>query len=301
MSKADPDMMGRWSPKGSEDKIRTFRVVIKAVTDKFMDATRHGDIYETLDEEEVVEGMAKVRIFDKESCGSISAEQQGKRESVDKRAEVRGRELGPIEEHEEEDEQEAKYVIAEGRRSSGGTVACLHRRTGCFRGRGLTFRSFELVVWHACCSELHGVLQIMLATSRPNLRRGRGQHGQRRHLCEQRDIEQRVRGPSDTNSLMFRGGAKWIGQDSEEIISAGPLWSRGTQAVCGDAEQGERFFLPKMSPRVAQGCGGCCPAFLYTGFLSLKSRHERIDRGTCCWVHKRGLLRHQVLAGQGGL
>ena len=34
--------------------------------------------------------------FDKEICGSISAEQQGKRESVDKRAEVRGKELGPI-------------------------------------------------------------------------------------------------------------------------------------------------------------------------------------------------------------
>ena len=64
----------------------------------------HGDVYETLDEEEVVEGMvvklvkrfdeetakkevAKVRIFAKEICGSISAEQQGKRESVDSRAE----------------------------------------------------------------------------------------------------------------------------------------------------------------------------------------------------------------------
>ena len=57
MSKADRDMMGRWSPKESEEYIRTYRVVIKAVTDKFMDAIRHGDIYETLDEEEVMEGM----------------------------------------------------------------------------------------------------------------------------------------------------------------------------------------------------------------------------------------------------
>ena len=85
-------MMGRWSAKGSEECIRTYRVVIKATMDKFMDAIRHGDIYETLDEEEVMEGMvvklvkrwfgeetakmdvAKVRIFDKEICGSISAE-----------------------------------------------------------------------------------------------------------------------------------------------------------------------------------------------------------------------------------
>ena len=97
------------------------------------------------DEETAKKEVAKVRIFEKEICGSISAEQQGKRESVDKRAEVRGGQLGPIEEHEEEDEQEARYVIAEGRRSSGGTVACLHSRTGHYRGGGLTFRSFELV------------------------------------------------------------------------------------------------------------------------------------------------------------
>ena len=96
-------------PEGERGIHSDLRVVIKAVTDKFMDAIRHGDIYETLDEEEVMEGMvgelvkrrfdeetakkevAKVRIFDKEICGSISAEQQGKRESVGKRAEVRGR------------------------------------------------------------------------------------------------------------------------------------------------------------------------------------------------------------------
>ena len=59
-------------------------MVIKAVTDKFMDAIGHGDTHETLEEEEVVEGMvvklvkrrfdeettkkevAKVRIFDRD-------------------------------------------------------------------------------------------------------------------------------------------------------------------------------------------------------------------------------------------
>ena len=57
------------------------------------------------DEETAKKEVAKVSIFDKEICESISVEQHGKRESVDKRAEIRGRELGPIEEHEEEDEQ----------------------------------------------------------------------------------------------------------------------------------------------------------------------------------------------------
>ena len=90
--------------------------------------------------DEVKKEVAEFRIFDKEICGNISA--QGKRESVDKRTEVRGGELGPVD---EQDEQEAKCVIAEGRRSSGGTVACLHSRTGCYRGRGLTLSSFELV------------------------------------------------------------------------------------------------------------------------------------------------------------
>ena len=103
---------------------------------------------------------------------------------MDKRAEVRGEELGPNEEQEEKDEQEAKCVIAEGRRSSGGTVASLHSRTGCYRGRGLTFRSFELVFITLVAASYTDSLQIMLATSRPNLRRGRGPHGQRRHLGE---------------------------------------------------------------------------------------------------------------------
>ena len=57
VSKADRELMGRWYLKGSEEYIRTYRVVIKAVTDKFMEAIRHRDIYETLDEEEVMEGM----------------------------------------------------------------------------------------------------------------------------------------------------------------------------------------------------------------------------------------------------
>ena len=131
------------------------------------DAVGHEDIHETLDEEEVMESMvvklvkrrfrakevAKARIFDKEICGMISAEQQAKRESVDKRAKVRGEELEPIEEHEEKDEQEAKCVIAALKR--------------------LDLPLLRVGIWHACGS----VSQIKLATSRPNLRRGRGQHG----------------------------------------------------------------------------------------------------------------------------
>jgi hypothetical protein len=39
-------------------------------------------------------------------------------------------------------EDEAKYVISEGYR---GKVARLHRRDGCYRGRNLSFASYELV------------------------------------------------------------------------------------------------------------------------------------------------------------
>ena len=91
VSKADRDMMGR--------------VVIKAVTDQFMDAIRWHEeevmegmvvklVKRRFDEETAKKEVAKVRIFDKEICGSISAEQQGKRESVDKRADVRGERVG---------------------------------------------------------------------------------------------------------------------------------------------------------------------------------------------------------------
>ena len=104
---------------------------------------------------------------------------------MDKRAEVQGGELGPIEEHEEEDEQ-------------GGEVRDRGREAEFWRDGGLPSQQDRLLplkrldlpllrvgVWHACCGELHVLLQIMLATSRPNLRRGRGQDEQRRHLCEQ--------------------------------------------------------------------------------------------------------------------
>ena len=52
-------------------------------------------------------------------------------------------------EKEEEEEGKALYVVSVARRrNSSCTVACLHSRTGCYRGRGLVFANYELIHEH---------------------------------------------------------------------------------------------------------------------------------------------------------
>ena len=52
-------------------------------------------------------------------------------------------------EKEEEDENKALYVVSVARRrNSSCTVACLHSREGCYRGRGLVFANYELINEH---------------------------------------------------------------------------------------------------------------------------------------------------------
>jgi hypothetical protein len=54
-----------------------------------------------------------------------------------------------IEEQEidEKEEKEAKYVVSVGRRNNRTRpVDCLHLRNGCWRGRGLVFSSYELIL-----------------------------------------------------------------------------------------------------------------------------------------------------------
>ena len=72
--------------------------------------------------------------------------------------------------------------------------------------------------------------------------------------------------------------------------------SRGMR---GRGARGNVRFFERVTKSGSRVVVGVVPPFFIQVF-SPKSRHERIDRGTDCWVHKRGLLRHQVLAGQGG-
>ena len=119
-------------------------------------------------------------------------------------------------------------------------MACIHSRTGCHRGTGSTFRFFELACdtpaaasytdhCRSCWTRAGPIFDVAEVNTDSD------------GISASSDIERRVRGLSDTNSLMSRGGAKWIGQDSEEILSAvlfgvearrlcaGPLRGRGTQ------------------------------------------------------------------------
>ena len=76
---------------------------------------------------------------------------------MDKRAEARGEELGRNEEYEEKDEQVAKCVIAEGRRSSGGTVALSSQQDMLLPWKRLDLPLLRVDFYLACGSELHGL------------------------------------------------------------------------------------------------------------------------------------------------
>jgi len=139
------------------------REAVKKLTDEIFTP----NVYDKIDEDEVLDGMverARARGLDgnvsaaeaaelkaklREVCAGMAkarpkTEAQGP-EHTDKKHSQRvaaeaAREAQKISENSDET---AKYVIAEGYR---GTVARLHRRDGCYRGRDLVFKSYELVV-----------------------------------------------------------------------------------------------------------------------------------------------------------
>ena len=69
--KSDRDLLGRWSPEGSDQYIRTYNSVVGRMQDTYADAIRRGDAYERLDEGAILEDL---KVWLKEKWGIAEAE-----------------------------------------------------------------------------------------------------------------------------------------------------------------------------------------------------------------------------------
>jgi len=162
--KGDRDPLGRWSARGSDEYVRTYRVLLKEAAAKIVRSMAGPSVYEKFDEDQVADNMGErlrarglgeeivaeqIAIFQvtsKNVCGLFGSLPAG-REQPEEGQPVQALKMktAAAETKEGQDKEEgdqALYVIAEGYR---GTVARLHKRDGCYRGRGLCFKSYELV------------------------------------------------------------------------------------------------------------------------------------------------------------
>jgi hypothetical protein len=158
--RAEREYIGRWAPKGGDEYVRTYRVLMRSMVMKYRALAQDKDLYTKIDEEDICEGI-QVKLKGKGmSEGAVKNDINVYRERVKKVLHsmeeamvsvvevhvVVPKELPVPEvmkvEVEKVIEDEAKYVISEGYR---GKVARLHRRDGCYRGRNLSFASYELV------------------------------------------------------------------------------------------------------------------------------------------------------------
>ena len=172
MSKEERDHLGRWSPTGSDEYVRTARVMTRKAVAAIMDATRKDNAYHILDEAEAFETvsvkMAKKgasRQLADHDCKQAKANAKMVLElvkahvstggstspkSVDTLVPAQAPRVGSsANTRDDTEEEEAKYVVSVARRRSrarSDTVACLHSRAGCYRGRGLVFDNYELIL-----------------------------------------------------------------------------------------------------------------------------------------------------------
>ena len=166
--KAERDPLGRWSPSGSDDYVRSYRAVVRNLARRFRQAVLAPNAFYDLDEEEAYVGAGK---FARRFCGpggqaenerlqccikdardflqELSTGAQGT-EACPAPAAV-GPRLSPTEavddEPEEEDVPAEEYIISVSGTGLGHRAkkSRLHRRNGCYRARQLRFQNFEVV------------------------------------------------------------------------------------------------------------------------------------------------------------
>jgi len=155
VDKGRRNMLGRWSPDGSDDYVRTHRAIVRELLGKFMGPVVAGNSFEAYDEGEIVSEVSKrlkARDMDEIEVDSWAADFKGKAMVVSKAfgfmepgsptevASLPSVELSPGEV--EEDEPTSKYVVSITR---GGSCARLHKAMGCWRARRLAFAKYELL------------------------------------------------------------------------------------------------------------------------------------------------------------
>jgi hypothetical protein len=168
--KSERDPLGRWSPSGSDDYVRTYRSLVKGLAARFRSLVMAGAIFDALDEDDaisdvvsIIEGKlegegAKVKeagqalvVLSKTFYQALAAAAGDVRAGPPSAA---GPAINPepaTGEH-VQDEVPAPYLIA---MTGHGRILCLHRREGCWRSRALEFRSFEWVDMSPVPEELY--------------------------------------------------------------------------------------------------------------------------------------------------
>ena len=178
LGRSERDYLGRWTPSGSDEYVRTSKRVVRQALTLVVSAATGDGAYEATDEAEAYEKMAAKKVKEGGGKEEIDADLRKAKDNAKKVFEdlkkAKGTNVGNgivndieeemkdtkasqasgpvappgIEEGEDEkeakEEKSAKYVVSEVRRSHGW-VCTLHSRTGCYRGRGLSFRSYELI------------------------------------------------------------------------------------------------------------------------------------------------------------
>ena len=164
-AKSDRDLVGRWSPEGSDDYVRSYRAAIKRIIGVVIGESKKATIFEVLDETNALADVEKAMVA-KGVPAEVARLQMEKLEEVAQKT-FPGQENNPEEQNEsfnhkeeiksgdraclpvpeEEDRGEAaaagvKYLIAVAAKKRG---ACLHLLEGCWRARGRHFSSWEIL------------------------------------------------------------------------------------------------------------------------------------------------------------
>lgn len=157
VDKVRRDALGRWSPSGSDDYVRTYKSIVKDLLDKYCRAVSSGRSYQLFDEEDAVADIKKrikaVTKADETVVESAVDSFATVMKEVARECAVSAPESTPTEvaslpplsdvlEEDGCDAEAAKYIIVYTR---GRKEARLHLADGCWRARRLGFRDFELL------------------------------------------------------------------------------------------------------------------------------------------------------------
>ena len=155
VGKEHRNLIGRWSPEGSDAYVRTYRAAVKELIARFIGTITSGRSYEAFDEED-----AFVQVREK-VVGQVG-EPDAVNEAIDKLKKIAGdvsRQLGTGEELASPTEMAtlpsadlpadadaepflAKYLVVY---THGKQCACLHFVDGCWRPKQMAFTPFELL------------------------------------------------------------------------------------------------------------------------------------------------------------
>ena len=168
LPKTERDHLGRWAPSGSDEYIRTYRGIMRKVVTAVVQATQTKDVYKEMDEAEAYESVmlkAMRKGIPEEQARKDCASVKGKAKQIlDMIAQLATKESSPSKptaisyekgaegtayeaKENDQEEQHAIYVVSVASRARR-PVACLHSRSGCWRGRGLAFGDYELICEH---------------------------------------------------------------------------------------------------------------------------------------------------------